>query len=44
MTDVRANNQTPGNPFEFAITLLICVAVSSGIAVVIAGVAYLVWR
>jgi hypothetical protein len=44
MTDVRPNNQTPGNPFEFGITLILCVAVSSAVAVAIAGIAYLVWR
>ena len=44
MTDVRPYNQTPGNPFEFGITLLICIAVSFTIAVLTCGVAYLVWR
>ena len=44
MTDVQPNNQTPGNPFEFGITLLLCTAVSATLAVVICGVAYLVWR
>lgn len=44
MTDVRPANQTPGNPFEFGITLLICVAISSAVAVLIAGIAYLCWR
>jgi len=44
MTDVQSHNQTPGNPFEFGVTLVICVAVSSAIAVVIAGVGWLVLR
>jgi uncharacterized membrane protein YccC len=44
MTDVRPNNQTPGNPFEFGITLLLCTAVSATLAVAIAGIAWMVWR
>jgi hypothetical protein len=44
MTDVQPHNQTPGNPFEFGITLLICVAVAATIAVAIAGISYLVVR
>jgi hypothetical protein len=44
MTDVQPHNQTPGNPFEFGLTLVICVAVSSAIAVAIAGIGWLVLR
>lgn len=44
MTDVQPHNQTPGNPFEFGITLLICVAAAATIAVAIAGISYLVVR
>lgn len=44
MTDYQPNTHTPGNPFEFGITLLICIAVSATLAVMIAGIAFLVWR
>ena len=44
MTDVQPNNQTPGNPFEFGITLLLCIAVAATIAVALAGIGYLYWR
>jgi hypothetical protein len=44
MTDVRPNNQTPGNPFEFGITLILCIAVSATVALLIAGVAWLYWK
>lgn len=44
MTDVRPHNETPGNPFEFGITLLICVAISATIALLICGVAFLYWK
>jgi hypothetical protein len=44
MTDVRPDNQTPGNPFEFGVTLLICVAISATIALLICGVAFMYWK
>jgi hypothetical protein len=44
MTDVRPDNQTPGNPFEFGITLLICIAVAATVAVAISGIAFLYWK
>jgi hypothetical protein len=44
MTDVQPHNQTPGNPFEFGLTLVICVAVSATIAVAICGIGWLVLR
>lgn len=44
MSDYQPHNQTPGNPFEFGITLLLCTAVSATVAVLIAGIAFLVWR
>ena len=44
MSDYQPHNQTPGNPFEFGITLLLCTAASATIAVLIAGSAWLVWR
>ena len=44
MTDLQPNNQTPGNPFEFGITLLVSIAISATLAVLIAGIAFLVWR
>ena len=44
MTDVRPHNETPGNPFEFGITLLICVAISATIALLICGVAFMYWK
>lgn len=44
MSDYQPHNQTPGNPFEFGITLLLCTAVSATLAVLIAGIAFLVYR
>jgi len=44
MTDYRPNNKTPGNPFEFGITLILCIAISMTVAVLLSGVAYLYWR
>jgi len=44
MSDYQPHNKTPGNPFEFGITLLLCIAVSATVSVLIAGVAFLVYR